>query len=444
MTASTTGLPFQILILDNVVSNAGDAAIAIAMKRSLEATFGTGAIVRHCFCGPTSEPGIFRDYYPELSFTRTLWHCESDWSLRKWNIVGRLKRKSAAFRFPLQARLRRRGLPLSVLFAHERALFRLFEESSLVVVTGGAPLCTSWTPRYLRPLRTAQYRAALLLGKPLVFYSQSFGPFAPDDDLPGLLRPVMEKANAILCRDSESVRVVREVIGVSSDNVHETIDEALTIEPRPPTREPAPPRKLPVRIGVCVHQWNWLGQADPQRCQREFESRIAAVCEQLMDDASVELVLLTTHQTGSDDVHSDLDVSVRVVSMIPERLQPRVQVVSSFVHPCEFAHFMGQCDVVLSSRLHGAVLSLVGGAPAIALEYEPKTRGLMRRLGLEDWVLSMADSTSADITCAIRKILDDRRDADQRRQAGVAEGRRVAARSGDIVRRATEPRATGE
>ncbi len=431
---------FDILIVDNVVSNAGDAAIVLAMKSSLEEAFGPGAAILNCFCGSTSDPGVYGDLYPDLNFTRTLWHCENDWSIPKWNILGRVIRKSAAVRFPLQARLFKRGLPLRILLPNEWNLFQLFANCDLIVVTGGAPLCTSWTPASLRRLRVAQYNAALILGKPLVFYSQSFGPFAADDDLPVLLKPVMEQALAILCRDAASVEVVQDVIGVKADNIHQTIDEALLIEPRQPSRELARPRSADIRIGLCVHQWNWFGETEPVAKQRDFERRIAKVCERLLAVGQRQIVMLTTHQNIPAAMHSDEEVSDRIFEHVSADLRHRVSVVREFVHPCEFAQFMGECDIVLTSRLHGGILSLVGGAPIVALEYEPKTRGLMRQLGIEDWVLSMGESTTDEIVAKVEEILGDLPKARRRQSEAMAVGKRLAMRSREIVLEAFKQR----
>jgi colanic acid/amylovoran biosynthesis protein len=427
------GGPWRILIVDNVVSNAGDAAIVIAMNRSLKRVFGDDAEVLSCFCGATADPGIYGEFYPELHFVRTLWHCEYDWSIDKSNLWARIVRLTSASRFVLQARAHRLGLPAPFLFPNERKLFRTFLDSDVIVVTGGAPLCTSWTPKSIRRHRVAQYRAARVLGKPLVFYSQSFGPFAPGDKLPRMLAPEVRAAAVVLCRDAPSLDTVREVLGVDTPALHLTIDEALLLEPRPPSRALAPKARSALRIGVCVHQWNWLGEPDPASKQREFESRIAAVCSRLLSEHDCEVVLITTHQRIPGAMHTDEEVSERVAAAIPLDRQDRVRIVQGFVHPQEFAGFMGQCDVVLSSRLHGAILSLVGGAPTIALEYEPKTRGLMRQLGLEDWVLSMGDSTAGEIYAALAAIIGNLDCAATRRREGVAKGRDLAQNSAEYV-----------
>jgi colanic acid/amylovoran biosynthesis protein len=419
---------FRILILDNVVVNAGDAAILLAMKSSLEETFGPGTEVHNGFNGPLSEPGVYRDLYQELHFISTPANAVYKWPQPKTHLWQRLVRKTAPWRFLQQARWPR--LPL--LLPKERQSLQEYKEADLIVVSGGACLSTSWTSPRVRGERIAKYKLALALGKPLVFYAMSIGPFVPEDPLPDLLQPVMERADAVLCRDAESVRVVRERVGVTADNVHETIDGALLLTPRPPARPRVPERAHRLRIGVCVHQWHWLGHPDPQAKQRDFEARMASVCRSLLEREDAELVFLTTHQ-GVEGVQHDEEVSQRIWERLPKDLQARAHVVREFVHPREFAHIMGQCDLVVSSRLHGGILSLVGGASILALEYEPKTRGLMRKLDLEECVLSMGEATAEAILSQIEAMLRDLPATKQRHREALARGRAQARRNQEII-----------
>ncbi len=424
----TSSRRFRILIIDNVVVNAGDAAILLAMKASLEETFGPGTEVHNGFNGPLGDPGVYRDLYSELQFIPTPANAAYTWPQPKTHLWQRLVRKTAPWRFVQQARFPR----LPWLLPKEREAFREYQDADLIVVSGGACLSTSWTSPRVRGERIAKYQIAQALGKPLVFYAMSIGPFQPDDPLPDQLRPIMERADAILCRDKESVKVVRERVGVTTDNVHETIDGALLLTPRQPAQPLVPERTHKLRIGICVHQWHWLGDPDPEARQRAFEARMASVCRSLLEQHDAELVFLTTHQ-GVDGVQRDEEVSQRIRKQLPEPLQARAHVIGEFVHPREFAYVMGECDLVISSRLHGGILSLVGGAPILALEYEPKTRGLMRTLCLEEFVLSMGNSTAEEMLEKAEEMLRDLPQMRRRHQAALERGRALARRNQEII-----------
>jgi colanic acid/amylovoran biosynthesis protein len=426
--------PFRILILDNVVINGGDAAIVLAMKESLEEAFAPDAEVRNEFNGVNATLETLQSCYPELQFFPTISGAVYHWQQPVHRIDRRLVRKTAPQRFLLQARLKRMGLPLSVLLPRERAVFDEYLAADLIVISGGAVLSTSWSAPRAREERILKYRMVQELGKPLVFYAQSIGPFQPDDPMPQLLKPIFERATAVLCRDAAAYQVVREQIGLHTENVYQTIDEALLLAPRQPARAVVPPRKKPIRIGVCVHQWGWLGESDPQARQRDFEARMGRVCTALLERGDTELLLLTTHQ-GVEGSPDDTPVSERIAAQIPAAWRGDAQVVSGFVHPREFAYEMGNCDLAISSRLHGGILSMVGGTPAILLAYEPKARGLMEQIDLTDWVLSMGDSPAEEILALAQKLLQDLPATRLRLQKAMEQGRARARQNREIVAR---------
>lgn len=426
----------RILILDNFIGNMGDAAIVLAMQEALRSTFGSDTDIHICFCGTTADPGIYAKLYPEVSFTRTLWNAYSDGSsLKRYDLLRRLFRRSTPQRFLLQARLSQWQIPNILLSAAESDLLHEFHAADLLVVAGGAALSTSWTAPGIRLGRVAQYDVAAVLGKPLAFYAHSFGPFTSDDPLPVMLKPHLDRAIAVLCRDADSFQVVRERIGVSGSNVHQTIDAALLLTPRAPIHNMFPPQRQPLRVGFCVHEWHWLGAADPKAMQKNFEGRMAEVCERLIKRGDIEVIFISTHQKV-DDNPRDEAVVARIISLLPEDSRVHAHHIQGFVHPQEFSYLMGQCDLVVSSRFHGAILSMLGGAPVINLAYEPKTVGLLRQIGLDDWAMSMGDSCADEVFSKVEGMLANYAAMDARREAALKQARNVAQRNGDLLREA--------
>lgn len=428
----------KILIVDNVLCNMGDAAIVLAMQASLREEFGADTVIKSCFCGATSDPGAYGQLYPELNLVRTLWHALYDWYTPKWKVWSKIIRRTAPGRFTLQAKLRQRGIPIPTLIGKERELFREYADSDLIIVTGGAPLSTSWTAQYLRAHRVAEYHTALLLGKPLVFYAASYGPFTQEDDLPDRLRAVMERAAAVLCRDADALKTVRERIGVKTDNVHQTIDEAILLTSRRPEKQYVPDRSRQRRLGIVVHKWHWLGYPDPAKRQEEFESRITACLREVLQRYDTDIVFMTSHPDVPGSMFVEVDVPLRIHAKLPSSLQSRAYVVTEFVHPQEFAWIMGQCDLVISSRLHGGILSLAGGAPILALGYEPKTRGFLEQIGLEDWMFPMAQFQTQELLHKVCWMLDHHQECRERRDIAVDKARCIALQNRKITRTAFE------
>ncbi|SKX55585.1 colanic acid biosynthesis protein [Mycobacteroides abscessus subsp. abscessus] len=85
--------------------------------------------------------------------------------------------------------------------------------------------------------------------------------------------------------------------------------------------------------------------------------------------------------------------------------------------------------VMVGTRMHANILSLNCGVPVVAIAYEPKTLGILRTLGLEDWSLPITDVAH---TTKVRDMLLDRW-SNRERAATLAAERVSDARSRLIV-----------
>ena len=61
----------------------------------------------------------------------------------------------------------------------------------------------------------------------------------------------------------------------------------------------------------------------------------------------------------------------------------------------------------MGTRFQSVVLSLMSGTRAVAIEYEHKTRGIMRDLGLEAWVPPITCPDSGLLVDRVRELVKD-------------------------------------
>ncbi|HMO11900.1 MAG TPA: polysaccharide pyruvyl transferase family protein, partial [Actinotalea sp.] len=64
-------------------------------------------------------------------------------------------------------------------------------------------------------------------------------------------------------------------------------------------------------------------------------------------------------------------------------------------------------DLVVSTRLHGAILALDAGTPVLPIAYEFKTQQVMDQLGLGGFVTDIRDATGPALTGAYRRLVSD-------------------------------------
>ena len=63
----------------------------------------------------------------------------------------------------------------------------------------------------------------------------------------------------------------------------------------------------------------------------------------------------------------------------------RYHVVMDELNDLEMGKLLSACDLTVGTRLHSAIISMNFGTPAIAINYEHKSAGIMQQLGCRKW-----------------------------------------------------------
>jgi colanic acid/amylovoran biosynthesis protein len=88
------------------------------------------------------------------------------------------------------------------------------------------------------------------------------------------------------------------------------------------------------------------------------------------------------------EIFAGLDVVVDTAHHVPEDLQRLIQT----------------ADLVVTTRMHLAILSLVGGVPTLAVAYEFKTVELFRSLGLAENVVALEDIDPSWVEAQVARL----------------------------------------
>lgn len=105
----------------------------------------------------------------------------------------------------------------------------------------------------------------------------------------------------------------------------------------------------------------------------------------------------------------DRPTAVRLAEMIQPRFSGRVELRDAPRVPDFLAEVRG-AQIVIASRLHGAILSLVAGVPVVAISPLPKVAQLLIDVGLSDYCVELQNFTDTDLIERIRVALDRQSD----------------------------------
>jgi colanic acid/amylovoran biosynthesis protein len=364
----------KIVISNTVALNGGDAAILSGLIRILRAAFGPD--VRFTVFG--SQPDVAARYYPEVTFRPSLFSYTTRSRVRG---LRRLLRACHHIRWRLAATRPFAWRTRLLLAARERAALAEYASADLVVSTGGTYLVEIYS---LEP-RLFDFDIALRLGKPLVLFTQSLGPFtAPRHRR--RLRRIFTDAALVLVRDARSRRHITE-LGVAPHRIRVAADAAFALaDPRPAAR-PAPtwPAER-LRVAISVREWRHFRTANPAAGMARYLAAVGSLVQHLVEHDKATVTLLSTCQGIPEYWTDDSRVAADLIRELPPTIREQVSLDDGFHRPQELIDRLREYDLLVATRMHMAILGLCAGVPVLAIAYEFKTTELFRSLGLGEWV----------------------------------------------------------
>ncbi len=245
---------------------------------------------------------------------------------------------------------------------------------------------------YLIEDRLRGFEVAFALGKPLLLLGQSVGPFWKAHSLRRIPK-VLNLTASICIRDLTSREHLLQA-GVHPARIHQTGDVAFL------WRRLAPElfhlRDGPIRrVGLSFRAWP-LGDTD---AVEQTIAKAERLCRFLLDRLEGELVFISTCQ-GIPGYVDDSEIALRIVERLPRALRDCCQVHRERLGPRALIRALGTCDAFIGMRLHGCLLAMLGGAPAMGLGYEAKTRDIFQQMGLESCQVAFDESAERWLACA--------------------------------------------
>jgi colanic acid/amylovoran biosynthesis protein len=302
----------------------------------------------------------------------------------------------------------------------KRALWEVLRRADLVISSGGGYFYSSRRhfpgPMFLQ--NYAHIRVARLLGRPLIFFPQSFGPlFSPA--AARLLKSALGGGNVvkILARERASFDAVAGLLAGTGgrDKIGLCPDMALdpegyrTFSSGTPVDLSALPRPV---VAVTLRRWDFPGA----RGGGEVRVRRAAYLQAMADAcrhvalAMGGSIVIFPQSRGPGIFEDD-----RIISgMLRERLAgdiPGDRLVSvalpDSAAPATILGLLSQTDLIVATRFHSAIFGLIAGIPVISIGYQPKAGGIMAWLKLGHFSLEIDRIRAEEIIGLAGEILDD-------------------------------------
>jgi colanic acid/amylovoran biosynthesis protein len=285
-----------------------------------------------------------------------------------------------------------------------RSLIRAYLEADLVISSAGNYLYSSGLVGV--PFLVAVYTMAYgwLAGKPLYTMPQTVGPLRRSWER-CLTKWIVGKMRLMFVRDNVSWQTLK-AIGVSHVKCRLVPDIAFALPPSPPEQG----KQLLHRNGVdLAHRpllgvtlINWGAQSRLFTRQETYETAVAAAIRAFVTHYQGQAVLFSQVQ-GPTLAEDDRVPAGRVRERLM-KLGDRVTFIEGSVEPETLKAAYGQMDLFLGTRLHSNIFALSEGVPALTIQYQYKTRGVLSMLDLENWVVEIEHVTAKNLTTCLEKL----------------------------------------
>ncbi|MEO1339956.1 MAG: polysaccharide pyruvyl transferase family protein [Cyanobacteria bacterium J06635_13] len=419
----------KIIISNTVILNGGDAAILDSIIKILQSAFGTETE----FVVYDEQPETASRYYPELNL-RKLIYLQSVNSIRI-RYIGRIIKLLAQWRLKIAAWcLKRDLLAIAKLLTGntEYASLLDYKTADLIVTTGGTYLVENYG---LKP-RFFDFQLALMLRKPLIFFTQSLGPFEQPENRFALAQ-VFAQSPLILLRDRRSQEHIKELLA-APDKAVVVADAAFALADSEAlaAAKNKQGELTPAKIAISVRDWQYFKTIAPDLGIKNYIQSLVALTTHLVEKYQADITYISSCQGIKEYWKDDSQFAQKIVEQLPAQISDRVTVNCDFNPPETIAQIISGYDLVIATRLHMAILSLGAGVPVFPIAYEFKTQELFAKLGLEQWTV---DIETIEPTLLIEQVDGYITALPQNRQqlfTGIQQERASAWKSSDLVQQA--------
>jgi colanic acid/amylovoran biosynthesis protein len=267
-----------------------------------------------------------------------------------------------------------------------RAL-RAIADADILISTGGTYLVDN----YDFSNRALELQYAHRLGKRIVLWTQSLGPFASSQTR-ARIKPIVECNPRAYLRDDESLR---SWVRAGGDSLHASVAPDAVFGLAPQGANDA----VKDRMLISVREWKWAGPTGRLLDEGQY-ARSMRTAASIGADQGLKVIAISTCQ-GVANYVDDSRYARRVFA------DSEADVDSNFHTPTQLLAEISSARVVVTTRMHLAILALISGVPTIAIAYEFKTRALFEALGLGRYAVAIEEVDEGWMRAALRSISEE-------------------------------------
>ena len=256
---------------------------------------------------------------------------------------------------------------------------------------------------------------ALLADKKLFLLGHSVGPFE-SKKYSKLANQVFSLVDELALREALSLDYMRKA-AISDERVTKGADTAWVVPntPVPIMQHLEKQVKNKPTIAITMRK---LAPFDKRLgvTQLEYENKLAELIDNL-NELGYRVVIASTC-TGIDSYQRDDRMTALQVQ---EKVKNKdaCYVIMDELNDIELGSLLSMCTITIGTRFHSSIICMNFGTPAIAINYEHKSQGIMAQLNMPELSKEVSSLFNGELLSAAEAILANLDDVKQRMQTQV-------------------------
>lgn len=230
---------------------------------------------------------------------------------------------------------------------------------------------------------------ALHLGKPLIIFPQTMGPFRTRVSRL-LARYLLRRADLVCVREQISKEIVQEMLG-RSGNVVCLADMAFLMQAADISTAPHLSVELPsttkfIGFNVSGLLWNRAQKiSGSDNAALDYQKMCVGMVRRLVQETG-RLVVLIPHVFSENSAIGDLGACRRVQEQLSD-LGDKVLLLHRDYSAPEIKAIIARCEFFVGARMHACIAALSTGTPVVPIAYSHKFAGILQQFGIVEWLI---------------------------------------------------------
>lgn len=362
----------KVLLINQYAGNKGDRAVLYAtclLLRSIDPCIEISV--------STSTPKLWDGYlyYKEnsIAFVPSSWDYKTGihHKSRYWNLLNRLHKYTFTI---MRENLLSLHLPVCRMLANP--LFYKEAKSADLIISIGGHHYTTILSRDLVSSINFDAMSVLTMKKPLICFSQSFGPFEFHNNRNRLLtQKILSNCRSLHPREEQAEKSLL-TFGIDPQGIKRTYETVLSLNSLFSTYIKPTERKK--EIGIAIYSTQ---KRTPQN-HKNYINTIASFCDYTIEKGySIRFFPMELKGTAPDDR--------LLIKEIIAAVQPTESCtyIDKDMPTNEHLQEVSKCQLFIGHKTHSTIFAIASGTPLIGIAYHPKTIEFMKQFGISEYAV---------------------------------------------------------